>query len=201
MGQGLVPHPADERPGEQGEGAGGQSEAVGRALQQGGAQDVGEAGQREDHSAQEAGGQGHLPGVGLLRFGEGPRHPGVELLGEAEGVLAAVGEADVLVGHPVGFEDGGDLVRVDGGRDEPVEAFDEFVHRVGGGRARAGAAGAGDGGERVAAGDAQPEGSAHHRLPSAASSRYQGSASRWVQSPRWAGRTGRPARFSSARPR
>ncbi len=209
MGQGLVPDPADERAGEQGQGPGGQAEAVLGAFEQGRAEQVGQAGQGEDHPAQQAGGEGDLPGVGGgARLREGAGHPGVELLGESEGVVPAVGEPDVLVRHAVGFEDGGDLVGVDGGGDEHVEALGEFVHRVGGGvgggdvGAGAVAARPGDGREGVGAGTGtgagtgrlEPEGSAHHRLPSAASSRYQGSASRWVHSsPAWTGRTGWPA--------
>ncbi len=199
MGQGLVPDPADERPGEQGQRPGRQAEPVRRAVEERRAEEVGQAGQGEDHPAQQAGGEGDLPGVGggaRLRVGAG--HARVELLGESEGVVTAVGEPDVLVRHPVGFEDGGDLVGVDGGADEHVEALGEFVHRVGGGAGVAGALAArpGNGREGVGAGAGrlEPEGSAHHRLPSAASSRYQGSASRWVHwSPAWTGRTGWPA--------
>ncbi len=152
VGQGLVPDPADERPGEQGQRPGRQAEPVLGAFEERRAQQVGQAGQGEDDPAQQAGGEGDPPGVGGgPRLREGAGHAGVELLGEGEGVVAAVGEPDVLVRHAVGFEDGGDLVGVDGGGDEHVEAFGQFVHRVGGGPGIPGAR-PGDRRERAGAG-------------------------------------------------
>lgn len=122
-----------------------------------------------------------MPGVGGRARGgrEAALHARVEVLGEFEGVLAAVGRTDVGVGHAVGFEDGRDLVGVDGGGDQLLHAVGEFVDGVGGDGVRTLS---GDEGQGVLTLLAQPERTAHQTDPSDASSRYQGSTSSSVQS-------------------
>jgi len=176
VGQTLVPGPAEQRAGQQRNGARREPEVAARSGQQGCAEHMGEAGQGEDQTAQQAPEQADPPGVveGVVGFRVAARHAGVERLGEGEGVLHAVAFADLLVREAVGLQQGGYLVRVDGGGHEVVEVAGEFVDGVG----------AGPGGCRALPGDGGQPGRvpAHQSVPSVATAAYQGSRSSRVQS-------------------
>ncbi len=189
MGQRLVPDPAGQGAGQQRHRSGGQPAGVRRAGQQVGAHDVRESGQGEDQGAQQTAEQADPPGVGdrAVRFGVAARNPCVQLLGEGEGVLAPVGESDLVVAHAVGLDDGGDLVGVHGGGDQVAHPRGEFVDRVGGGPVRA------PGPRHVrqvvrpvlaALPRHQPQGTAHQPAPSAARGVFQGPRSWRVHSSR-----------------
>ncbi len=184
MGEALVPGPADQGAGQQRDRAGREAEAVPRAGEEGCAEEVAEAREGEDDTPQQAAEQAHLPRVVDRAVGlrVAALDPLVELLGQGEGVLHAVALADLVVGQAVGLQQRGDLVRVDGGGDEVVEAFGEFVEGVGLRPAGCGAL-ARDGGQGVGAGAGRhPDASAHQPVPSVATFSYQGSRSSRVQS-------------------
>ncbi len=183
MGKALVPRPAAQGAGEERDRARGEAEVAG-AGEQGCAEDVGEAGQGEDDTAQQAAEQAGLPGVGRRAGGLGVAafDAFVEGLGEREGVLEAVPLAYLVVGEAVGLQQRGDLVRVDGRGDEVLQPGGEFVDRVGPGPAGGGTL-PGDVGQGVRAGArGEPDASAHQSAPSVATAAYQGSRSSRVQS-------------------
>ncbi len=183
MGQALVPGPPEQGRGQQRDRARREAEVAPGAREQGRAEDVAEAGEGEDHAAEEAAEQARPPGVGggVPGLRVTARDAVVQHLGEREGVLDAVALADLVVGEAVGLQERGDLVGVDRGGDEVVEAGGEFVDRV-----RLGPAGRalpGDGRQGVGAGArGHPEAAAHQPVPSVATFSYQGSRSSTVQS-------------------
>ncbi len=134
MGQGLVPGPADQGRDGQREHARGQPEAHPVGGEEVGAEQVAETGQGEHQAAHDAPPGIGPPGVGELgtRSGVAALDPFEQLLGEGEGIGAAVQQGRLLVGEAVGLEDGRDLVRVDRVRADVAQPLGELVQRVGG---------------------------------------------------------------------